>query len=104
MKKYLILGFIAFISCNDKVGDGRDIICEDCLIIKEETALGVALPILYENYGEDKIKSERPYMVSVEQDSIWNIRGTFNRIGFGGVFNIKISAKNGRVIEMYHEK
>jgi hypothetical protein len=82
----------------------KKINCEDCLVTREKTAIGIAESILFENYGEDKIKSEKPYIVSIEQDSLWNIRGSFNKIGFGGVFNIKISAKDGRVIDMYHEK
>ncbi len=74
------------------------------MVTKEETAQEIAESILFENYGEDKIKSERPYVINIEHDSLWNIRGSFNKIGFGGVFNIKISAENGRVVEMYHEK
>jgi hypothetical protein len=82
----------------------KKINCEDCLVTKEETAIGIAEFVLFENYGEDKIKSEKPYIVSIENGSIWNIRGSFNKIGYGGVFNIKISSKDGKVIDMYHEK
>jgi hypothetical protein len=81
-----------------------DIKCEECLVTQEKTAVGIAEIILFENYGEDNIKSQRPYIVTKENDSIWYIKGRFMKIGFGGVFHIRISSKNGKVIEMIHEK
>jgi hypothetical protein len=108
VRKFLILFcLILFVSCNRTNNLGvytQKINCEDCLVTKEETAVKIALPILYETYGEDKIKSEKPYIVEIEDDSIWNIKGSFLKIGFGGVFNIKISSKDGRVIEIIHGK
>ena len=84
--------------------DNEKIKCEDCLVTKKETALAIAESILFENYGADKIKSERPYIVSIKNDSIWNIKGTFNNGGFGGVFEIEISSRNGEVVKMIHGK
>lgn len=80
------------------------IYCDDCLITQESTAVKVAEAIAIETYGEDKIKSERPYKVSVVSDSLWKVEGTCNRIGFGGVFSVTLSAKNGRVVEICHGK
>jgi hypothetical protein len=100
----LIITFLVFVNCDNKERNRKRINCQNCLVTKEETAQEIAESILFENYGEDKIKSERPYVINIEHDSLWNIRGSFNKIGFGGVFNIKISAENGRVVEMYHEK
>ena len=92
------------IGCNNIDVFSKKINCEDCLITKEKTAIGIAELVLFENFGENKIKAEKPYIISIENDSIWNIRGSFNNIGDGGVFNIRISAKDGKVLEMYHEK
>jgi len=110
MGKFLILICFAFISCN-KVGNGittsivkKSIECEDCLVTKEETAVGIAESVLFESYGRDMIEGERPYKVSIENDSIWNFKGTFWSLGFGGTFDISISAKDGRVIYMSHGK
>jgi hypothetical protein len=100
----LICSILLAISCNNIDGFSKKIICDVCLVTKEKTAIGIAELVLFENFGEDKIKEEKPYIVSIENDSIWNIRGSFNKIGFGGVFNIRISAKDGKVLEMYHEK
>jgi hypothetical protein len=57
-----------------------------------------------ENYGEDKIKSQRPYKVSIVNDTLWKVEGTFNSIGFGGVFSVTLSAKDGRIVEVIHGK
>jgi uncharacterized protein YpmS len=107
MKKTMILTFVMFLSCNTNTPFfGKKIECEDCLVTEEKTAVSIAESVLFESYGEDKIKKERPYIVNIENDSIWNIEGNFKTIGigFGGVFYIKISAKNGKVLDMYHEK
>ena len=110
MKKSLIFICFAFISCN-KIGNGsttsiirKSIKCEDCLVTKEETAVGIAESVLFETYGRDMIESERPYKVSIENDSIWRLEGTFWSVGFGGTFDISISAKDGRVVYITHYK
>lgn len=108
MKIFLILVCFVLISCN-QVGRTtsiikKDISCEDCLVTKEETAVGIAESVLFESYGKDMIEDERPYKVSIENDSIWHLEGTFWSIGYGGVFEISISAKDGKVIYMTHGK
>lgn len=108
MKKFYVWICFAFISCN-QVGRTTSIVkksieCEDCLVAKEETAVGIAESVLFESYGKDMIEGERPYKVSIENDSIWHLEGTFWSIGFGGVFEIDISPKDGRVIYMTHGK
>ena len=107
IKKILILSSLFLMSCNRSNNLGiysQTIDCKDCLVTKEETAVKIAIPILVETYGEDKIESEWPYKVSIENDSIWNIEGSFNSIGYGGVFEIQISAKDGRVLYIMHGK
>jgi hypothetical protein len=98
---------MVFTNCNRSNNIGiytKKINCDDCLVTKEETAINIALPILYETYGEEMIKSEKPYIVEIEDDTIWNIKGSFLKLGFGGVFNIRLSAKDGKVIEIIHGK
>ncbi|QSW90806.1 MULTISPECIES: NTF2 fold immunity protein [Flavobacterium] len=106
MKRLLFLFSLILISCNYTTNTvfQKNIKCENCLVAKEETAVGIAESILFENYGKDQIEDQRPYKVTIENDSIWDIKGTFNSIGFGGVFDIKISAKNGKVLYMIHGK
>lgn len=95
---------VLVISCNAPSGKRLNINCTDCFITKEETAVKIAEAIAMETYGEDKIKSQRPYNVTIVNDTLWKIEGTFNRIGFGGVFSVTLSAKDGRIIEVIHGK
>ena len=106
MKKILFPISLMLVSCNYTTNTvfQKSIKCEDCLVTKEETAVGIAEPILFESHGKGQIEDQRPYRVTIENDSIWHIEGTFNSIGFGGVFDIKISAKNGKVLYMMHGK
>ena len=109
MKALLILIiFLFFLGCNEVAKTTsviqKKIDCEECLVTKEETAVGIAESVLFESYGKDQIKDQRPYKVSIENDSFWHLEGTFWSIGFGGVFEIDISAKDGRVKYMTHGK
>ena len=100
----LMIVFSLVIGCSERPFGKLKINCEECYITKQETAMKIAEAILTETYGKDKIDSEKPFKVKIINDSLWNIEGSFNHIGYGGVFNITLSAKNGKVIEMYHGK
>ena len=82
------------------------VIKDDYLIRSERTATKVAEAILFEHFGKMKIYLEKPFTVSLKNDSLWYIEGTSYTTGFtsGGVFHITLSARNGRVVEMYHDK
>jgi len=108
MRNFCFFICCAFISCNN-IGKTTSVVqknieCEDCLVTKEETVLGIAESVLFETYGRDNIEGQRPYKVSVENDSIWRLEGTFWHLGYGGTFDISISAKDGKVIYMTHGK
>jgi NTF2 fold immunity protein len=108
MKGFFILVCCLIVSCN-KVARTTSIVeknisCEECLVTREETAVGIAEAVLFETYGKAMIEDERPYKVSTENDSIWHLEGTFWSVGFGGVFEISISAKDGKVIDITHGK
>lgn len=67
------------------------------------TAVAVAEPILFKVYGKDEILGEKPYKVdSVE--GCWVLTGTLPKGYFGGTFVIIMAAKDGRVIELTHNK
>lgn len=87
--------------------------CESCLIKNEDTAIKIAELILFDYYGEDKIKNERPYNIKLLNNEIWLITGSLNQgmldrllykgvPMFGGTFEIKINAKNGAIINIIH--
>ncbi|MFB9077048.1 YbbC/YhhH family protein [Flavobacterium procerum] len=110
MKSKIATIFIAaffLISCNDKTksfSSNKIKKCDDCLVEKEETAIAIAEAILFERFGKDKIEDQKPYKINIKQDSIWVLKGSFNKIGFGGTFYIEISSKNAKILEIYHGK
>lgn len=93
----------------------RVIDCSNCLVKSEKTAVQLAEILLFQAYGEDKIKEERPYDIELVDNKTWIITGTLNdgklsRLlyggvpKFGGTFEIKINAKDAQIIYMTHYK
>ena len=77
------------------------------LVPDKETATKIAEAVLFSFYGEDTIKSERPYVIDL-QNGIWRIRGSMPRhspgeLWAGGTFYIAISQWDARIIEIGHE-
>ena len=65
-------------------------------------AVRVAEQTLFNIYGEETIKSERPYIISSIRD-YWILHGTLHT-DKGGCFIIVLDAYDGRVIYVTHEK
>lgn len=73
------------------------------VIPNEKVAVSVFLPIVKNIYGSKLITSEMPFIVNLEDDSIWTIAGSsHNKVG--GVVHVRMLSKNGEIIEMYHDK
>ena len=76
----------------------------DTLIKDKETAIAVAESILFKIYDRKKILDEKPYKCYLI-DGYWHISGTLpKKYDFGGVFEIIISSKDGKVIKIIHGK
>ena len=73
----------------------------DTLITDREMAIGIAEPILFKIYGKKNIISEKPYECYLI-DGYWYISGTLPKNWRGGVFEIIISSKDGKVIKLIH--
>jgi hypothetical protein len=95
--------------------DQKVINCKDCLVKNEETAVRIAEDNLFSIYGKTKIEKERPYNIKLINNKIWLITGSLNKgllvnliylnvPKFGGTFEIKISAQNGKIIDVIHYK
>jgi len=69
----------------------------------KETAISIAKAVWLPIYGKS-IKRERPYTAYLNKDDIWIVKGTFNRIGFGGVAYAYIQRKDGKIIYVIHTK
>lgn len=120
---FLIL--ISILSCNIKVESNsnfekikiseKDILKEisdstlhntigkDELIIDEKTAISMVEPLLFSVYGKENIVKQKPYKIG-KFKNYWVISGTFNSFGFGGVFEIIMDSKNGKIVRLTHGK
>lgn len=89
--------------------------CKDCIVQNEETAIRIAEDRLFMMYGKNKIKDERPYNIALIKNKLWVMTGSLNHgllykllskyiPVFGGVFEIKINAKDGKIIDVTHYK
>lgn len=67
----------------------------------EETAVRIAEAIFYPIYGEEKIKEERPFKATLNND-VWTVEGTLEEGFLGGVAIAEISKKDGRIIRVSH--
>ena len=73
-------------------------------IIDAKDAIKKAEKIWIKIYGES-IKKEKPYQVFYDEDNgIWLIQGTLRSNMKGGVANILIQNKTGKVLAVWHEK
>lgn len=75
----------------------------DTLIPDKQTAMAVAEPILFKFYGKALVSSEKPYKCYLV-DGYWYVHGSLPKGAVGGVFEIFISAKDGRIIRLTHGK
>ena len=67
-----------------------------------KTAKIIAEAIWVSIYGEKEIEAERPFVATLK-DGVWTVEGTYNSPAyFGGTAFIKISKKDGRVLQCYH--
>lgn len=69
----------------------------------EETAIKIAEAIWLPIYGE-KIYAQKPYDVSLVNDSIWIIKGTLPQNRRGGVAYIEIQKSDGKILKVIHGK
>jgi hypothetical protein len=74
--------------------------CNDGVVADKETAIRIAEAILCPLYGEDAIRGQRPYQVTLK-DGQWTVNGT-ERPRFG-CFHIVILQSDARVVKIgYH--
>lgn len=126
MKKKILLIIITFLSAlllynlfssrEKYIKKNQQVInCRDCSVKDEETAIRIAEDTLFAIYGKSKIKEERPYNIELIKNKVWLITGSLNQglldkllykdmPMFGGTFEIKINAKDGKIIHVTHYK
>lgn len=67
------------------------------------TAVRVARAIFVAVYGEQQIASEEPLTARLIRGD-WFVTGHLTPPALGGVAEIKISKRDGRILELYHGK
>jgi hypothetical protein len=83
------------------LNDGGYKLSPDTLIRDKETAISLAELMLFRSYGKATITTERPYECYLI-DGYWFLRGTLPKNFTGDVFEMIMSAKDGRIIKMTH--
>jgi NTF2 fold immunity protein of polymorphic toxin system component len=73
----------------------------DTLIRDKDMAISIAEVLLFKSYGKALISGERPYECYLI-DGYWFLRGTLPKSYTTDVFEMIMSAKDGRVIKMTH--
>jgi hypothetical protein len=81
------------------LNDGGYKLSSDTLIGDKETAISIAEVILFRSYGKATITTERPYECYLA-NGYWFLRGTLPKNYTGDVFEMIMSAKDGRIIKM----
>ena len=73
----------------------------DTLVKDKETAISIAETLLFKSYGKALITGEKPYECYLI-DGYWFLKGTLPKNYTGDVFEVIMSAKDGRIIKMNH--
>lgn len=123
MKYFVFSILILILSCNKEVTNpsfekiklsDKEILKEinDCKLFEidkekeindEVSAISVAEPILFSSYGKENILKQRPYKIGKVQN-YWVIYGSHPKPQIGGVFEIIINSKTGRIVKVTHGK
>lgn len=83
------------------LNDGGYKLSPDTLIRDKETVISIAEIMLFKSYGKATITTERPYECYLIE-GYWFLRGTLPKSYTAEVFEMIISAKDGRIIKMTH--
>ena len=74
------------------------------IIISPSDASKLAEIVLFPIYGEQSIIKQRPYEVTLINDSVWSINGTLRDGTEGGTFHMSIDKRDGRILNIWHDK
>lgn len=73
------------------------------LVVHADTAKAIAKAVAEETYGPEVISGQMP-LVAVRKDSIWHISGRLPPGVPGGVVEVWVSVRDGRVLRLTHGK
>ena len=76
--------------------------CNGGVVSDKETAIRIAEAILFPVYGENAIRGQRPYQVTLN-DGKWTVDGTVRPSFVGGSFHVVILQRDARVVEIGYQ-
>jgi hypothetical protein len=83
------------------LNDSSGKLSPDTLIRDKDMVISIAELLLFKSYGKALITGEKPYECYLI-DGYWFLRGTLPKNYTGDVFEMIVSAKDGRIIKMTH--
>lgn len=99
-----LLCFLEVITMSTALGDDKHSYKpKDGFVPDAITAIRIAEAVLTPVYGEEKIKSERPFTATLRK-GVWTVEGSLPEGWLGGVAVVEISKEDGRILRMSHGK
>jgi hypothetical protein len=104
-KTILLIGF-SFVSISiifASVSQRHSVVPRKGFVPDEKTAIKIAEAVWSPIYGEEKIKSEKPFVASLK-NGVWTVHGSLPKGWVGGVAIAEISKSDGRILLVSHGK
>ena len=67
-----------------------------------DAAIEIARAVAVARYGEAVIQREEPLTAKLDERNNWIVTGTMPRGSVGGVVEVEIARRDGRVLRMVH--
>lgn len=75
---------------------------ESVFVPDADTAIKIAEAVLVPVYG-DEVLEQKPFVATLNND-IWEVNGSLSKGVVGGVAEVKISKRDGRILRLTHSK
>jgi hypothetical protein len=72
-------------------------------VADEAAAIRLAEKVMVSTYGGKQIESEKPLSAKLE-GNVWIVSGSMPQLDLGGVAEVRIDRRNGRILRVVHGK
>jgi NTF2 fold immunity protein len=73
------------------------------LVSRPDTAVAIAKAVAEETYGHESVAGQSP-LAAVKEGNAWHVSGRLPSGTAGGVVEVWVAAKDGRVLRLIHSK
>lgn len=73
------------------------------MVSQKDTAISIAKAVAEEAYGKGAVAGQLP-LVAVLNNGVWHVAGTLPHGVPGGVVEVQISSRDGRILKIIHGK